>query len=368
MLGDSEYYLASMRSIWGGEWGGATFRAPLYAWFLAAVGGPVVASTLVSLMIWLVGVDLSRRVDRWIALLWLFDPVFLVLGLAIMSDALFALFVYGSVLMFRAYRQSPDKKSVPLLGVFLAATILTRPIGILFAILVAAFMLVPPTRARFAAVLIAGTLALGLVFPRLYWNFRHDSGWTIAAQGETFQMAVAAAVEYAGSGLSYTATEAKWVSDHAENPRDSALIRETLLRKFPTWLKLSIKGGLRTLFGHVNVEVGTFAIGHPVVGPGWFSEGNPGTPWSSEEKGLWIFGLLITIAYAVVEYVVLLPAVFTGFPRISVWHLWIVLGAAGFTAAPQLFGDCRFRLPLLALLFAAQTANNCGKSPKGDRG
>ncbi|MBS1963135.1 MAG: hypothetical protein JST04_13045 [Bdellovibrionales bacterium] len=362
LLGDSDYYLESMRSIWAGHWGGATFRAPMYPWMLAIFGGPIVTSATITLIIWLVGVDLSKKCGRLIGCLWLFDPVLLLLGAAVMSDALFALFVYASVIAFKAFLESPLGSQAIRLGLTVGAAILTRPIGIPFAALMAAFVLLRPERARIRGVFLAMMVAILLVTPRLIWNERNGAGWTIAEQGRTFQMAVAAAVYFAGSGLNYTEAENRWVAEHPEDSRESGLIRRTLVAKFPIWLKLSAKGVLRTLFGHVNVEAGSFLFGRPVVGPGWFSEGNRGPVWTLPEKAVWVLGMFAAALFALFEYLYLLRDLRRVSRSAPFWNGWLLLAIVGFVLAPQLFGDCRFRLPVLAVLFAARA---CLVSEKG---
>jgi 4-amino-4-deoxy-L-arabinose transferase-like glycosyltransferase len=350
ILGDSEYYLESMRSIWRGEWGGATYRAPGFAWFLAATG-PTLVLILQSLGVWLVGIDLSKRASRLAGLLWVFDPALFAYSHSIMSDALFALSIYGCVLAFLHFRTSQSLKAAIGLGVLLAVSALTRPIGIPFALLTIAFAVFPISALRIRQVGLGSFVFIALLSPRLYWNAQHGSGWTIAAQGANFQMSVAAAVEYAGTGLTYTETETKWIAEHPD-PRLGSLIRQTLFQKWKTWLALSIKGIARTLVGHANIEAAVLVSGHPVTGPGWFSEGNQGPAWSAIEKAFWVLGILFAMGFALFEYVFSLRS----FPRSTasekVFSSWALLAAAGFVVSTQLFGDCRFRLPVVAILLA----------------
>jgi hypothetical protein len=178
-------------------------------------------------------------------------------------------------------------------------------------------------------------------------------GWTIASQGKTFQMAVAGIVENAGQGLSFYEAEKKWFADHPDLEERPRAARNALIENSKTWFLLSVKGAARTLFGHANIEIGNMATAREVIGPGWFSEGNPGTPWSTRERILWIAGLLLTLSFASFEY----WTVLRGLPRAGLsdrrWTFWMLLGCIGFVLAPQVYGDCRFRLPVLALVFSA---------------
>lgn len=351
LLGDSDYYLASMRSIWNGEWGGATFRAPGYAWILAALGGQILTLLLQTLAVWLVGVDLSGRIGRKAGLLWVFDPVILVYSNAVMSDVFFAVAIYVVVRIFRCYLAAPTWKNVTHLGLILAAAMLTRPIGVPFALLTFAVAFFPISLARVRQLVFAALIALVLVFPRLYWNAHHDGGWTIATQGKAFQISIAAAVEYAGNGLNYVEAEQRWYREHTEMETRTEVARDTLLQKWKTWVMLSVKGMARTLFGHANIEVGNMATGRLIVGPGWFSEGGSGGDWTGSERAVWILGILFAFAYVIFVYAFTLRRI--PFRSDLRFTIWIALAVAGFIVAPQLYGDCRFRLPIITLLFAA---------------
>ena len=81
-----------------------------------------------------------------------------------------------------------------------------------------------------------------------------------------------------------------------------------------------------------------------------------------------IFGLIFSGIYALLEYGFTIPRLPRKSPEGRIFTIWVLLAAAGLVASVQLFGDARFRLPLLALLFAAQTFKDGGKSPARDRG
>jgi hypothetical protein len=288
-----------------------------------------------------------------------------------MSDGLFAVFVYASALVFRSFLQDPSRSQAVRLGSVLAVTMLFRPVGIPFALLTFGFGALvfaacdyERKRSVFKTLAISVAVTGLLVLPRLAWNASQGEGWTIASQGKVFQIAVAGVVENYGKGMNFYDSELQWLKDHpnlADRPREA---KETLLSNAKTWFLLSTKGAARTLFGHANIEIGSMATGRKIIGPGWFSEGDQPSSWSGIDKSLWIAGLLFAIGFASIEYVSFLRRI----PREGWvnrrWIIWALLGATGFVIAPQVYGDCRFRLPVLALLFAAAIVKNRSDGPR----
>ncbi|MBI2606641.1 MAG: glycosyltransferase family 39 protein [Deltaproteobacteria bacterium] len=372
--GDSGHYLLSAEQVCRGEWGGEPIRVPLYAWYLCLssfgavargageLGGSGVVLPLLgqTLLLFACGIVLYRRFGRAIAACWLFDPVLLVYGSFVMTDAFFAVFVLAMAL---TVSRALEARALPRIrartlyffGAALGAAILTRPVGIPLGVLSAAVLGILALRGRFKAREIAVTalIVAALLAPRLYWNQTRHGRPFIAEQGSDWIKTVAGAVEYHGTGLTFHEAEEKWMREHPARPVAEAYA--SIFARFPAWAWLTSKGMARVLVGHVNVEWTYLFTGRTVLGPGWFKvgEGGEGSPVSGVWLVPWLFGIALVAGYYAWLYLraarSALPALKMdrGFAAFAAWSL---LSAAFLAFAPQVFGDARFRAPIVPIV------------------
>lgn len=379
-LADTQYYLDNARMICGGEWGGDLHRTPLFSWFLCGTsfGGITLALAIQSLLTWIIGVKLSKGptpFHRAAAIICFFDPVLLVYSQLAMSDSIFAILVFLMALQLNRSIVEGTRASLvqaALLGVVLAAVVLQRPIGEPLVAMTALFLvgLACLRRIKPAAVLTVFLITTALLLPRLLWVHEHYGMWTLARQGESYLYSTAGAVEYSGTGLDLYQSEKKWAVEHPD--ADRALALRTIGERFPTFLGLSLKGAARILIGHVNVEWVYILTGKGVVGPGWFKVKQQ-IPGAVEITGplltlIWCLGLLWTLVFCVWEYSLVLKRVFqrqrAGSKPDPAFLAWAAIAAAALIAAPQVWGDARFRAPILAILIAVLVCES--RKPKHD--
>ncbi len=372
--GDSGHYLLSAEQVCRGEWGGEPVRVPLYAWYLCLssfgavargageLGGSGVVLPLLgqTLLIFVCGIVLYRRFGRVIAACWLFDPVLLAYGSFIMTDALFAVFVLAMALMISRTLQAralPQARACALyfFGVALGAAILTRPMGIPLGALSAVVLGILALRGSFKAREIAVTalIVAALLAPRLYWNQTRHGALFIAEQGNAWIMTVAGIVENHGSGLTFHEAEEKFFREHPGHSAADAY--STIFARFPSWAWLTAKGMARVLIGHVNVEWNYLVTGKTVLGPGWFKvrEGGEGSPVSGVWLVPWLFGIALSVGYYLWLYQRVIRAAVQALKTdrgFAAFAAWSALSAAFLAFAPQVFGDARFRAPIVPIV------------------
>lgn len=370
--GDTHHYIWVSGVVCGGDWGGVWGRPTLYAWFLCLFSpylkAKATASSLValplfaqSLLLWICGVVIWRlwpkvRSRRVITALWVFDPVLLVFGAVIMSDAVFSILAFAvAVAGWKVWTQSQSSKNlgyVAALGALLGLLILTRSVGLPILVWSAVFALVF-FRRRLHFLLVGVVTAMAVMAPQIYWNGTRHSTWSVLQQGGWFQTVVGV-VEYHDTGVDFYEAEARWVKD----PRNGApgeTVR-ILTQKAPTFIYLTAKGIARVLFGHVNVDWGALLLGTAPVGPGWFKV--PEVRVGPQIKGVWVvpwvLGILLTLSLSLFTYWRTLRALMAaGLDAFSIWALGCI---ALLAATPLLWGDARFRAsvwPFILVLWAA---------------
>jgi hypothetical protein len=369
-LADTQPYLDTAELVCSGQWGGDLPRTPMFAWFLCATsfGGVTLALILQSLLTWALGVWLSRGPTRFhqaAAIICFFDPVLLAYSQLVMSDSIFAVLIFFMSLQLNniiLVGQKARLRDAALLGLLFAAVILQRPIGepVVAVTLVFLGVIVLLKRAKMADFFVVLVVTAALLFPRLYWVHEHAGKWTLAGQGSTYILATAGAVEYAHTGIELYQAQRKWYAQYPNATEAFAI--QTILRDIPAFAWLSLKGAARVLIGHVNVEWAYILTGKSVVGPGWFKIKNP-IEGAIQIEGLrltalWCLGLLWTFAFCSWEYWLVFRRVFRasdaapwGKPN-RLLVIWAVIVIAALIAAPQMWGDARFRAPILAILMA----------------
>lgn len=362
--GDTTYYLELAQNVCSGQWGGDMGRPTLYGWYLCALSPfiklrntswfmlalPLAAQ---SFLIWLCGVVLWRRWPRirsrkLLAGLFLFDPVLLVFGASVMSDGLFAVFVFFAALTFHALLREKTLLKAAMLGALLGLMILTRSVGAPVALWTFAALLVTQFK-KPARIFIALATCAAVLVPQMYWNGTRFGKWSVLPQSTGWIQTVAATVEYYAEGLEPYKAEERWVqSGRSKDPRE---LWRTFSEKFGTFVYLSAKGVARVLFGHVNVEWGSIFLSAPPVGPAWFKIAEPRLGPKVEGFAVvpWALGVAITAILSLYVYWRALKAYYVAGLR-HLFSIWIIGCIILFAATPLVWGDARFRAPIWPLV------------------
>jgi hypothetical protein len=361
---DSEYYLQNAIKICGGDWGGDSVRTPMYSWLLCGFSrampgefGQIAALLLFqNLAVWFSGILIYRRNSRFPALLWMYDPTLLAYSSIVMTDCLFSVSILMLAFSLRRGLMSAHALRYWLqVGTWGAVAILLRPIGFPLILITWAFigLLWLFRQIRLKSWLFMTAICLLSLSPVLYWNYSKTHRLYLAKQGDGWIQSVAGVVQYRGAGLSFIDAELRW---HAEHPNaGTPEAYQTLLQYWPNWLILSGQGIARVLIGNVNTEYGTLFTGKTPIGPGWFKEG---TDLQNRVRGagkaLWIAGVFLIAGFYLSLYwafgYCLKKSWKSLVPSVKSFIGWITISAGLLVAVPQVYGDARFRVPILAIL------------------
>jgi hypothetical protein len=372
-LSDSLYYLESAGRVCHGEWGGDSYRMPFYFWYLCGLsfGGVGLALVVQTLIVWGVGVFLTRRFGRAIGAIWLFDPVLLVYSNLVMTDALFAVAMFGLSVGVRKllFENRPSLQLSAITGAAMALVILIRPIGMPLFAATLAFLVLQALRKRIALsrILLLSVVTALLLMPRLYWNGTHHHGWRLSNQGGDISNMFAGIATYTNQGLDFTQAQERWGREHP----NSTLLEDyrALAQNSSQVAWLVSKSVLRVLVGHVNVEGFYLLSGRHLIGPGWFKNLDTG----QQDQRVQGFGQYVWIA-AVTATALLCVAFYFWMVR-ELWVrrswnsyvAWSVLAMAVLTISPVVVGDARFRLPVLAVALALVGFSRSGSTPTEQR-
>jgi hypothetical protein len=176
--------------------------------------------------------------------------------------------------------------------------------------------------------------------------------WTLSTESSHVVQATAGAVVYYEQGLGFYEGEEKWGKEHPGASGSVAI--QALLSHFPTFLRMSIRGGLRTLFGHVNIEGYQIVTGAKLEGPGWFKskdirDKSSGRIESNLGIGAWVVGIILTAVWAACLHVMAFVTVIRKWSHSKLYFVWILGMFTLAIVTPQLWGDARFRIPVIAL-------------------
>ena len=376
-LGDTAHYLHFSSRVCHGDWGGEPGKAPLYLWFLCALSPnlnyprlednpPPKAAVSAQVILPLVTQIFLTSAVGWNlasfsplgAVLWIFDPVILAYSLIIMPEALFAsilmIFLILLAPIFRSLSLSPQRAVA--IGLMAALCALARTNGLSISLCALAFLLwalrgskVALKRASFACVIFALLLT-----PRLYWNQTHYGVAGLTHQGDGWIKSVAGVIENDGKGLDFPNSERLWWQTHAQNPSASEALTSILAHPMST-ISLCLKGALRVLVGHVNIEWGSLLSGNTPIGPGFSKprELRGGFNISPDQKlfwGLWWLGVFSCLIWTTTAYTFVTRTVartrldlFTGFCTFMILMQALM---------PLAYGEARFRASVWPFLIA----------------
>lgn len=387
--GDTRYYIASAAKVCSGDWGGDPSRSPFYMWFLCGLspgmhsgaGWPAFFLPLLAqhLLAWAAGVWLFRKFGKLVAVLWLYDPVVLIYSNVVMTDLVFSvtvMFLGWQVYQLlrtqagaskAALSKDPVWPQAAKLGVALGLCVLVRPIGqVLFFFSIFAFLFFAIFLPKFKTgrgiflkkLGLAAVIAVLLLVPRLYWNASKYNIVGVENQGKYWIHGVAGALEHYGKGLDYVQSEMLWNQQHPRmQPADAY---GAIVRHFPRWVYLTAQGVTRVLVGHVNTEWCMLFSGQAPIGPGWFKEIDQRVGWKIHgwQQVPWFLGILVSAFFSLAAYFILVRRVVKQRAFGSVYLWWCLGATALLAAAPQLWGDARFRLGFWPLLLIAMAVHD----------
>ncbi|MGE4232827.1 MAG: hypothetical protein AB7F43_05795 [Bacteriovoracia bacterium] len=384
--GDSNHYLYYAQQVFLGQWGGESNRVPFYLWFLClfspnvskqAGSADIFFSLLVqSLLVVAAGYYLFKRFEKnkklanKLLFFWIFDPVLLIFSNLVMADALFSvLLIFVGLFTLDVFeKQSIDKRKIILMGGLSAAAILTRTVALPVFVWTAVLwlLLCIQKKQKISGLVLWIVITSALLAPRLYWCKTRYDRFTLATQGESWMMSVAGVVENYGKGLDFYQSEEKWFRDHPHKRPDEVF--RSIFSHFGSWLKLSAKGWVRVLVGHVNVEWGSLLFGESPLGPSWFKVQEHRSGLKVQGLGIvaWILGLLFTALFALSAYFFSVREMCRKFSFTQIlkspFLIWAVGSFIFLVLSPQVFGDARFRVgiwPFVLLIWGY-----CGTSSR----
>jgi len=386
MGGDSSYFLDSAQLVCSGQWGGDQYKQPLYSQLIcllsphARVGMSSAEAALPLLLqafaiamsgvlIWKTSARVALKERRKILAAWCFDPVLMIYSTIFMSDASLGLAILLlGVLIDQLFLAWPEKKekllqSAAWLGAVMALVVLVRSVGVLVvqwaAVCLGAYLVLWARKrkrwrdATLAAALTAACFAF-IVGPRVYWNKTRYGLTKVVIQDSGYLAGVAGAVELAPQGLDFYSAELKWARD--PRSREPNATAKTLLRNWPRTLEMTGRSLARVLIGHANVEWAYFFTGKAPIGPGWFKVPEKRKDAAPRVEGtfrtvLWIVGLLTTLLSSTWIYFNVIKTFFKRKRKAIDWFTAWAGGSISLLAvAPVMWGDSRFRLPILPLV------------------
>lgn len=183
-----------------------SFRSPGYPAFLSLlftiVPWPLVAlfvhalvSGFAPILLYLFARNFHERAAFWAAVLFSLDPVRLFLAASFLTDSLFVVLFFASLVALEKGKES--RKYLIVSALFLGLAILVRPIAQFLPLLYAAYLLVTIRPMRKAALmgLLLIALAYLVVAPWAYRNHRLFDSWNVSSVG-TANLAIYNAPEF----------------------------------------------------------------------------------------------------------------------------------------------------------------------------
>jgi hypothetical protein len=364
--GDTGGLLLEAQTVCGmGQWGGSSYKPPLYAWLLcllsegnAAPGYFAMAPAVViiqSTLSWLMGYWLYRRSPQSRTyVFWMFDPGLILYGSMIMSDSLYAVWLMGALLITSdlTHYNKMSRYKVFALACFLAGVYLQRSNGFLAASMVILCLIY--ITAKYAhhrkAVMTTLMIMLALLSPRIIYSLKHYGSLGFAGQGAGWLTTVAAVAEFAPQGYDFITAERKWVEAYGNQPR--GFVFDKLKEHSTSFLKYSLMGTLRTLFGHLNVETGYLMTGKSVIGPALTRPAEPreGPRVAGLLTVFWILGLTVTLLFTAGLYARIALA---WLKNRNLYSIYFAISGIAMATVPLVFGDGRFRLGVWPFFIAA---------------
>lgn len=192
--------------------------------------------------------------------------------------------------------------------------------------------------------------ATAIISPRLYWMHTRYQHLTISTQSEGFLKSIAAKVYFWESAMDPYESEFAYAS--IPETKHLSFSLKVLASRPLLVTELVGKSLLRIAIGHANLEYWQLFTGRIPRGPAWFKkqEHRDEQRIHGFETVIWIFGLFLCGIYALLTYFFLGNTSVNGW-RFYITYAWtsLCIGALWFT--PLTFGDARFRLGILSILF-----------------